>query len=141
MGLQVSKVLPMAALIIGIWIIGIALGYIDALNLGPLSAALFAIAIVGFLGSLRAGADMRTAITIGFVVVYFAVFAALATSSRNQTDFDTAVGLEIWQNFTYLVGVIVVSYFGVTAATEITQIVKGSSGSDSTTTNADTNTQ
>ncbi len=44
-------------------------------------------------------------------------------------------------NFTYLVGVIVVSHFGVTAATEITQIVKGSSGTDSATTNADTDTQ
>lgn len=124
MKLDLSKLIPMGGAMILIWATGVALGYVDALSLGPLSVAMFAVAIIAFVGTLYAGADMRTAITISFVVSYFTLFAGLATSERNRAQFDTVVGQELWDNFTYLVGVIVLFYFGATAATEIAKSIK-----------------
>ena len=84
---------------------------------------------------------MRTAITIGFIIVYFAVFAALATKLAQPDGLRYGGGAGDLAELHLPGGVIVVSYFGVTAATEITEIVKGNSGPDGTTANADTNTQ
>lgn len=141
MNLDLSKMLPMGALILGVWIAGVGFGYVDALGLGPLSVAFFAVALIAFLGSLRAGADMRTAITAAFVVGYFSLFAALATSATNQEQFDTVVGQEIWDNFTYLVGVIVLFYFGATAAVEITKHITAAPGSNAATDTTATTTR
>lgn len=129
MKLDLSKLLPIGGSMILIWASGVALGYVDALGLGPLSVSIFAVAVIGFLGTLWVGADMRTAITIAFVVSYFSLFAGLATSETNRAQFDTVIGQELWDNFTYLVGVIVLFYFGATAALEATKIVKGTAGS------------
>lgn len=128
MRLDLSKMLPLCIGLVVIWIAGISLGYVESLGLGPLSAALFAIGVLSFLGSLRAGADIRSALTIGFIILYFALFAALATSQRNQAQFVTEIGLKLWDNFTYLVGVIVLFYFGTTAAIEISKHAKNVAG-------------
>ena len=82
------------ALIIAIWLIGISLGYITDLGLGPLSGALFAIGVVTFMGTLRAGGNMRTAIAASFVMIYFALLAALATSEINRAQIDNTVGMK-----------------------------------------------
>lgn len=128
MHLDLSKLIPMGGLMAGVWLAGVVLGYIDAIGLGSLSVAFFAVALIAFLGMLRAGADMRTAITSGFVVMYFSLFSALSTSETNRAQFDTQVGQELWDNFTYLIGVIVLFYFGATAAIEITKHVKNPAG-------------
>ncbi|MCH8047930.1 MAG: hypothetical protein IID44_29905 [Planctomycetes bacterium] len=112
-------------LVIVIWWIGISLGYIPEIGLGPLSGALFAIAVVTFMGTLRASGDMRTAIAASFVMIYFALLAALATSAINRDQIDNPVGTELWKNFTYLVGVIIVFYFGSTATVEVIDRIYG----------------
>lgn len=113
------------ALNIVIWWLGISLGYITDIGLGPLSGALFAIGVVTFMGTLRAGGDMRTTIAASFVMIYFALLAALATSATNRAQIDTTVGTELWKNFTYLVGVIIVFYFGSTATVEVIDRIYG----------------
>ena len=65
------------ALMIAIWLVGISLGYVTGLGLGPLSAALFAIGVVTFMETLHAGRDMRTVIAASFVMVYFALLSSL----------------------------------------------------------------
>lgn len=123
----------MAGAIIGLWAAGVFIGYVDAIGLGGLSVAMLAIPVFSFIGFLRAGADIRTALTAMFVIEYFAFLAALSTSDVNQAKFDTRVGQQVWDDFTYLVGVIVVFYFGVSAAVEITKQVKQFTGFDETT--------
>lgn len=130
MELDLRKLVPMGGAMLGIWVAGVGFGYIDSLGLGPLSIAMFSVAVIGFLGSLRAGADMRTAITTSFVIAYFSIFAALATSETNREQFNSVVGQELWNNFTYLVGVIVLFYFGASSAIEITKHIKNPPGDD-----------
>ena len=125
--MELKVFVRVGALIIAIWFVGIALGYVPGIELGPLSGAIFAIGAVTFMGTLRAGADMRTAIAASFVMVYFAVLAALATSGMNREQIDNAVGEQLWENFSYLVGVIVVFYFGASAAVEVTRSIHGAS--------------
>ena len=130
MDLDLRKLLPMGVAMLGIWAAGVGFGYVDSLGLGPLSVAMFSVAVISFLGSLRAGADMRTAITASFVISYFSIFAALATSETNREQFNSVVGQELWDNFTYLVGVIVLFYFGASSAIEITKHIKNPPGTD-----------
>ena len=80
MHLDLSKLVPMGGLMVGVWLAGVALGYIDSIGLGSLSVAFFAVALIAFLGRLRGGADMRTAITTGFVTMYFGLFSPLITN-------------------------------------------------------------
>jgi hypothetical protein len=85
---------PMGALILAIWLIQLPLGYIEALVLGPLSGGIMGCAVVSFMGTLRAGGNMRTAIAASFVVVYFGSTAAVEIADRKgHRSHDTEAGM------------------------------------------------
>lgn len=109
-----------------VWLIHVALDYVDELGEGPLATAIFFIGILSFYGWRSSGFGMRTTITATFVSIYLALVAAFLTSAEERSGLMTEAGDEVWQRFTWLVGVIVISYFGASVASEaITRINPG----------------
>ena len=78
----------------------------------------------------RIGAGIRMAITAALVMTYFAFFASLATSERGRAKIEAEVGQQLWNNFTYLVGGVILFHFGASTASEIKQHVKGASSTN-----------
>lgn len=112
-----------------LWIGGLDLALVVLLGKcrdpGITILALPGIGIITFLGILvlchnrngRAGfnkAEMRCAIAATFMVVYFTMLGVLLFSGMEPSQSATT----LINNFTYLVGVVVVFYFGSTAVVE-----------------------
>ncbi|MEM7096259.1 MAG: hypothetical protein AAF567_24850 [Actinomycetota bacterium] len=116
--MNVHKATRIGGLIAVIWCAQIALGYVDAVGLGALSGGLFLIGVVVFYGWHSSGISMRGTITATFVAVYMALLAAFLTSDRTRMQIEDDVGLQVWQGFSWLVGAIVISYFGASVASE-----------------------
>ncbi len=113
-----SRIATVGALLIAVWSIQVGLGYIDGLGLGPLSIGVFAVGVISFYGFYSAGLGMRATITASFVSVYLALIAAFLTSGQERLQIKDTVGENVWENFTWLVGTIVISYFGASVASE-----------------------
>lgn len=113
-----SRIAIVGALLVGVWVAQVGLGYVDVLGLGPMSVGIFAIGVVAFYGFYSAGLGMRTTITASFVSVYLALLSAFLTSERNRGQIEDSAGEQVWSGFTWLVGAVVISYFGATVASE-----------------------
>jgi hypothetical protein len=118
-GMPERRAILVATLIVVLWVVQLALGYIESLGLGPLSGGLFAIGVVSFYAWHTAGAGMKATITATFATVYLALLAAFVTSDRTRQQIDDATGANVWEGFTWLVGVVVVSYFGASTAGDV----------------------
>lgn len=101
-----------------IWLAHLALDFVEVLGQAPLAGAVFLIGITAFYGWSSSGYDMRTTITATFVSMYVATVAAFLTSATEREALTTQVGEQVWEGFTWLVGAIVVSYFGASVASE-----------------------
>lgn len=132
-----SRVAMVGALLVAVWVTQVALGYIDVLGLGPLSVGIFAIGVIAFYGFYSAGLGMRATITASFVSVYLALLAAFLTSENNRIQIEDTAGEQVWSGFTWLVGAVVISYFGATVASEA--IDAFGTGDDATPPPADSN--
>lgn len=113
-----SRIALVGALLVAVWATQVALGYIEVLGLGPMSVGIFAIGVIAFYGFYSAGLGMRATITASFVSVYLALLAAFLTSEQNRVQIEDSAGEQVWGGFTWLVGAVVISYFGATVASE-----------------------
>lgn len=93
--------------------------------------AIFAIGVVSFLGTLSVGrrsssrafepADVRTALTTAFTMVFFAAVGIFLFSSNTVGDF----GRTLMDNLTSLFGVVIGFYFASSAAVEYAKVREG----------------
>jgi hypothetical protein len=93
--------------------------------------AIFAIGVVSFLGTLAVGrrsrspgfepAEVRTALTTSFTMVFFAAIAIFLFSTNTVGDF----GRTLMDNLTSLFGVVIGFYFASSAAVEYAKVREG----------------
>ena len=93
--------------------------------------AIFAIGVVSFLGTLAVGrrsrspgfepAEVRTALTTSFTMVFFAAVAIFLFSTNTVGDF----GRTLMDNLTSLFGVVIGFYFASSAAVEYAKVREG----------------
>ena len=99
--------------------------------------AIFAIGVVSFLGTLSVGrrtssrafepADVRTALTTSFTMVFFAAVGIFLFSSNTVGDF----GRTLMDNLTSLFGVVIGFYFASSAAVEYAKVREGRRAAES----------
>jgi hypothetical protein len=93
--------------------------------------AIFAIGVVSFLGMLAIGrgsrsrgfdpAEIRTALTTSFTMVFFAAVGIFLFSTNSVGDF----GRTLMDNLTSLFGVVIGFYFATSAAVEYAKVKEG----------------
>jgi len=117
-GVPGERIAIIGAMLAVIWLIHLTLDFVDGLGEAPLAGAVFLIGITAFFGFSSCGLGMRTTITATFISMYMALLAAFLTSAGEREGVETQVGEQVWEGFTWLVGVIVISYFGASVASE-----------------------
>lgn len=120
-----SRVARVAFLAILFWVVGAGLSLIDAIGLAGIGIALFAIAATVFFGLYGAGHATKLVLTATFVMVYFAVLAAISMTDALDATLGDELGTELWTNFSWLVGVVVISYFGSESANQVAATLRG----------------